>query len=160
MSAWIAWGGGIGCLVVWGALWLLEARWRALPAYHRPRLTHSAAYPLWAGLVRKAILGSAFLLLLAAQPIAAVAAALALGSAGAARILLGGPAARRREMQRSFDRLREASPAATDMEILYQVIYTHHQRWGPDLVQQIVQENPTVEGAARMVVRLEREITR
>jgi hypothetical protein len=154
----MVWIAGAGCLLLWGALWLLEARWKALPAYHRPRLTHSPAYAAWAGAARKTILVTGLLCLQAAHPWAAAAAALLLCGAWAVRSLLIGPAGKRREIQRAFDRVRAERPGASDVEILYQVVYARHQRWGPELVQQIVQENPSVEEAARVVARMEREL--
>jgi len=65
---------------------------------------------------------------------------------------------RRRSMQSEFDRLRRERPDVPNTEILFQIIFARHARWGPDLVQQIVQENSTVEGAARMVARMESQL--
>lgn len=149
---------GVALFAAWAVLWLLESRWRALPVYHRPRITHSPAYSLWAGPARKAVLGASLVALLAAHwAAAAAAAAILLGGWGLRRFLTG-PGGRSRQLRREFERLRREQPEVAEVEILYQVIYERHRRWGPELVKQIVEENPTLEEAARMVWRLEREL--
>ena len=151
---------GLAALAAWGVLWLLDARWKALPAYDRPRFTHSSAYAVWAGALRKVLMAAGLILLYAAHRGAAAAAAAIVVGAWAIRRIVTGPVGIRREMQREFDRLKRERPQAADLEILYEIIYVQHRRWGPELVQQIVQDNPTVAGAARMVARLERELLR
>ena len=151
---------GLAALAAWGVLWLLEARWKALPAYDRPRFTHSPAYAVWAGAMRKILMAAGLILLYAAHPAAAAAAAAIVVGAWVIRSIVTGPVGIRREMQREFDRLKRERPRAADLEILYEVVYVRHRRWGPELVQQIVQDNPSVGGAARMVARLERELLR
>jgi len=149
---------GLALLLTWGVLWLLEARWKPLPAYHRPRLTHGALYRAGAGPLRKTLLAAGLLTLAAAHWAAAAAAAALLAAAAVARAILTGPHNRRRRMQGEFDRLRRANPSAPDEDLLFLVLMALHPRWGPDLVKQIVTENPTVEASARMVFRLEREL--
>jgi hypothetical protein len=151
---------GLAALAAWSVLWLLEAHWKALPAYDRPRFTHSPAYAVWAGALRKVLMAVGLILLYAAHRAAAAAAIAALLGAWMVRRIVTGPGAIRRRMQREFDRLKRERPQAADLEILYEIVYAQHRRWGPELVQQIVQDNPTVEGAARMVARLERELSR
>ncbi|MCZ6779317.1 MAG: hypothetical protein O7F16_10185 [Acidobacteria bacterium] len=154
----MAWAIGLGAFLVWGVLWLLEARWNSLPAYDRPSLTRSAAYSVWAGVLRKLLLGISLLGLAAVHWTAAAATATLLLIGWSVRRIQASAASQRRAMQKEFDRLRGENPDAPDTEILFQVVFARHARWGPDLVQQIVQENPTVEGAARMVVRMESQL--
>ncbi len=151
---------GVALFLAWGVLWLLHSRWMALPAYNRPRLTHSPAYALWSGPLRKTILVTALLLLAAAHPLAAAAAVVALVGGWATRRITGGAGGQRRALERELLRLKREQPEAAEVELLYRAIYARHRRWGPDLVKQIVQENPTLDEAARMVWRLERELTR
>lgn len=151
---------GVLALAAWSVLWLLEVRWKALAAYDRPRFTHSPAYAVWAGALRKALMAAGLLALYAAHWGAAAAALALLLGGWVTRQIVTGPLGKRREMQREFDRLKRERPQAADVEILYEVVYARHRRWGPELVQQIVQDHPSVEGAARMVARLERELLR
>jgi hypothetical protein len=154
----MAWAIGLSALVAWVVMWLLEARWSALPAYDRPRLTHSAAYPLWAGIVRKLLLAVSLLALAIAHRAAFVGAVLLLLAGWGVRRVRASAGIQRRLMQREFDRLRREKPQAPDTEILFQIILSRHERWGPELVQQIVQENPSVERAARVVARMETQL--
>lgn len=154
----MAWAVGLGAFLVWGVLWLLEVRWNSLPVYDRPRLTHSAAYSVWAGVLRKLLLGISLVGLVAAHWAAAAAAIALLLGGWSVRRIQDSAGSQRRSMQREFDRLRRENPHAPDAEILFQIVFARHARWGPDLVQQIIQENPTVEGAARMVARMESQL--
>lgn len=151
---------GVALFLAWGVLWLLEQRWKALPAYDRPALTHSPLYGVWWGPARALVLAAALLALFAAHRLAGAAAAGVLLGGWIARRIATGPVGKRRQMRRDLERLRRERPEVAEVEILYQAIYARHRRWGPDLVKQIVQENPTLEEAARMVWRLEREIQR
>jgi hypothetical protein len=149
---------GVFLVLCWAVLWLLEQRWRALPAYHRPRLTHGSLYRAGAGPLRKGLLAAGILALAAADRLAAAVLLALLAGAALARRLALSDRSRRRRMQREFDRLRAADPAAPAEDLLCQVVLALHPRWGPDLVRQIVVENPGVEASARMVGRMEREL--
>jgi hypothetical protein len=149
---------GVFLIACWGVLWLLEQRWRALPAYHRPRITHGSLYRAGAGPLRKGLLAAGILAFGAADWRAAAAALVLLAGVAVARRVAMSDRSRRRRMQREFDRLRAANPAAPAEDLLCQVVLALHPRWGVDLVKQIVTENPGVEASARMVGRMEREL--
>ncbi len=156
----MVWAIGIASFLLWGVLWLLDARWRELPVYERPRLTHWPGYALWAGTLRKAVLVISLVALAAAHRAALTVGLLILLGGWMIRRMLSSAGSRRRSMQREFDRLRRENPGSPEVDILYQVIYARHARWGAELVQQIVQENPTLEEAARVVGRLENTLKR
>jgi len=59
-------------------------------------------------------------------------------------------------IRQAFDRERARDPSASDAQILQRILLSLHGLWGQELVEQIVADNPTPEGAADMVVRMER----
>lgn len=154
----MAWVIGFGFFLAWGILWLLEARWSALPAYDRPRMTHSPTYALWASVARKLILAISLLGLAVAHWAALAAVGALLVTGWSVRRVQSSAGSQRRSMQREFERLRRESPNVPDTELLFQIVFAQHARWGPELVQQIVQENPSVEQAARVVARMESQL--
>ena len=44
----------------------------------------------------------------------------------------------------------------SDEEILFELAYRKHPRWGPELIEEMVRDYPTVESFARTLGRMER----
>jgi hypothetical protein len=59
-------------------------------------------------------------------------------------------------IRRAFEREKSRDPAASDVQILIRILHALHPRWGEELIEQIATDNPTPEGVADMVIRMER----
>jgi len=61
-----------------------------------------------------------------------------------------------RLLRRDFIVMRRSRPDMSDGQILFDLTCRKHPRWGPELIEQMVQDYPTVESFARMLSRMER----
>lgn len=59
-------------------------------------------------------------------------------------------------LRRDFTVLRRARPDLSDAAILFELACRKHARWGPELIEQMVRDYPTVESFARIMTKMER----
>ena len=59
-------------------------------------------------------------------------------------------------LRRDFAVLRRARPDLSDEAILFELACRKHPRWGPELIEQMARDYPTVEAFARIMTRMER----
>ena len=62
----------------------------------------------------------------------------------------------RRLLERDFAAVRRDRPELTGEEVLFEIALRRHPRWGPELIEQMVRDYPTVESFARIMVKMER----
>jgi hypothetical protein len=135
-------------------LWMQHVRER--PVYERPAfLIRPGFRRIWLSSRAFLFLAGALLLVRASPPAAALLALL-LAAAWSWQRYVGSRSHRRRMFRRAFDRERARDPATTDEMILQRLLASLHGRWGEELIEQIVADNPTPEGVADMVFRMER----
>jgi len=85
-----------------------------------------------------------------------------LGAAGALLLLSGyrrfirSSRFQERLLARDVAALKRDRPELSSGEALYEVAMRRHPRWGPELTEQMVRDNPTVESFARILVKMER----
>ena len=134
-------------------LWMQHVRGR--PVYERPAFLIRPGFRLiWIPARVVLFLAGALLLVRTSLPAAALLA-LFLTAAWSWRRTVGSRSHRRRMFRRAFERERARDPAATDEMILQRLIASLHGGWGEELIEQIVADNPTPEGVADMVFRME-----
>ena len=61
-----------------------------------------------------------------------------------------------RLLRREFIALKTRKPELPDEQILFELVYRKHPRWGPELIEQMVRDYPTVESLARILTGMER----
>jgi len=135
-------------------LWMQYVRER--PVIERPGFLVRPGFRLMWTPARVFLFLGGGLLLARAFPPAAALLALLLAAAWSWRRYLESRAHRRRMFRRAFDREKAGDPSTADELILRRLLASLHARWGEELIEQIVADNPTPEGIADMVVRMER----
>ena len=135
-------------------LWVQHVRER--PVYERPSIMiRPGFWRIWMPARGILFLFGGFLLARASFAAAGLLA-LALLGAWSWRRYLGSRRHRRRMIRQAFEKERAGDPSASDAQILQRILFSLHGRWGQELVEQIVADNPTPEGVADRVVRMER----
>jgi len=61
-----------------------------------------------------------------------------------------------RLMRSEFARLKRQRPERDDADILYDLAWRRHPRWGPELIEGMVKDYPTIDDFARIMTRMER----
>lgn len=61
-----------------------------------------------------------------------------------------------RLLRREFSERRRDRPDLSDEAILFELASRKHPRWGPELIEQMVRDYPSVESFARIMTRMER----
>ncbi len=59
-------------------------------------------------------------------------------------------------LRRDFTILRRDRPDLSDEAILYELVCRKHPRWGPELIEQMVRDYPTVESFSGILTKMER----
>jgi len=137
-------------------LWMQHIRER--PVYERPGFLIDPRFRrVWTPARWLLFVTGGLLLVRASRPAAASLALLLLALLSWKRYL-GSRRHRSRMIRRAFEEERGRDPSAGDLEILERILKTFHPRWGNELIEQIVLDNPTPEGVAGMVVRMERGV--
>jgi len=135
---------------------LAATHFRGLRYFDRPAPARNALFdPILAGL-KWALLLWGLILLLRASPIVCFATTAALLVLWSYRRVIRSDAFQERLLRRDFAVLRRSRPDMSDGEILFELTYRKHPRWGPELIEQMVRDYPTIESFARMLSQMER----
>lgn len=148
--------GGFACLAasLLMGLWLEHVRER--PVYERPSVLIRRAFWLMWSPARWILFAAGWLMMALSVPGTAAGLALVLAALWCWKLYLKSRRHRHRMIREAFLRERERDPAASDVQILRRILHSLHGRWGEELIEQLVADNPTPEGVADMVVRMER----
>jgi hypothetical protein len=135
---------------------LAAAHFKGLRYFDRPALARNALFdPILDGL-KWALLLSGLVLLLRASRTVFLATTAALLVLWSYRRAIRSDSFQVRLLRRDFVVLRRSRPDMSDGEILFELTYRKHPRWGPELIEQMVRDYPTIESFARMLSRMER----
>jgi hypothetical protein len=137
-------------------LWMEHVRER--PVYERPAIMIRSLFSVAWGPARWLLLAAGLILLSRASLAMAASLAALLILLRAWKGYLGSRRHRHRMIRAAFEKERTRDPAASDRQILQRILHSLHARWGEELIEQIVADNPTPEGVADMVVRMERGV--
>ncbi len=149
---------GLACLGTWLLMGLWMEHLRERPVYRRPTLLiHKSFWLLWSP-GRWVLFGAGWILAGLSFPKTTAALAFSLLGLWSWKRYLQSRRHRRRMIREAFDRERARDPAAGDAQILQRIVASLHARWGEELIEQIVVDNPTPEAVADFVVRMERGI--
>lgn len=134
---------------------LAAAHFKGLRYFDRPALARNPFFDPLLGILKWALLGAGLLLLLRASRVAFAASVAILAALWSYRRLIRSGFFQERLLRGDFAALRRARPEMTDEEILYELAMRRHPRWGPELIEQMARDYPTVESFARMMARME-----
>ncbi|HEU4402456.1 MAG TPA: hypothetical protein VFT43_10170 [Candidatus Polarisedimenticolia bacterium] len=156
--------GSSGMPIVAGFVLLLAGLLASLVATHikarryfdRPALARNRLFDPVLNLLKWLLLLSGLALLArVSRPVALTAGASLLALRGYL-LFIRSHLFQRRLLRRDFEALKKARPGITEAEILYELTLRRHPSWGPELVEQMVHDYPTVESLAAVIARMER----
>ncbi len=136
--------------------WIIGIHFRARRYFDRPALARNQVFDPTVRILQWALLiGGLALLARSSVPIAASAGFL-LTLGWGYRVFIRSVPFRRSLMRRDYESLKRARPDLSQREILFRMVMASHPRWGEELVEQMVDDNQTVESLARIVAKMER----
>ena len=144
-------------LILLGLLGLLAAaHFKGLRYFDRPAMARNAVFDPLLDILKWTLLGAGIVLLYRASAPACLSVTAALLLLWSYRRVIRSVPFQERLLRRDFGVLRRTRPDLSDAEILFELAYRKHPRWGPELIEQMVRDYPTVESFARMLSRMER----
>lgn len=147
---------GVALLFVGLFAMLLSRHVKDLRYFDRPTVARNPYFDPGLDLFKWLLLAAGFLVLWRASRPACLVAAAVLLALGAYRRLIKSRFVQRRLMRREFAALKSERPGMSEGDILFELAYRRHARWGQELIEQMVKDHPTFEEFSRMMVRMER----
>ena len=146
-----------GSLLVLGLLGLLaSAHFKGLRYFDRPAPARNPWFDPALDVCKWALLVAGLVLIARASlPVFFSAAGLLLALWGYRRFIRSA-LFQEKLLRRDFAVLRRARPDLSDEAILFELACRKHPRWGPELIEQMVRDYPTVESFARIMSKMER----
>ena len=135
---------------------LVAVHFKGLRYFDRPTAARNGYFDPILDVLKWTLVIAGLVLLLRASPPAALVAVAALLSLWSFRRFVRSGFLHERLLRREFAALRKSRPEMSDEEILFELAYRKHPRWGPELIEQMAKDYPTVESFARMLGRMER----
>ncbi len=137
-------------------LGLFGAHVARLKAWDRPRFTLGRAFTAGWRPARWVLLAAGFLCLaLGSIPLFAAASVL-FGLLWGWLLWTRSPRHALLRLRKELATLEALSPDALRPDLVCAILKRWHRDWAPEVVQQIVEENPALEDVARLVTRMER----
>jgi len=147
---------GVALLLLGLFAMLLSRHIKDLRYFDRPSPARHPYFDPSLDLLKWLLLVAGLWVLWRASRPACLAALGALLALGACRRLIRSRFMQTRQMRREFAALKSERPGVSDGEILFELAYRRHARWGQELIEQMVKDYPTFEEFSRMMVRMER----
>jgi hypothetical protein len=140
-----------------GLLAMLAAvHMKGLRYFDRPTFARNAVFDPALDLLKWILVAGGLLLVLRlSRPAFLLTAAILLALGSYLRLVRSGRF-QARLLRRDFEALRSSRPDLTDGEILFELAYRRHPRWGQELIEQMTRDYPTIESFAAMLARMER----
>ena len=140
-----------------GLLCMLAAtHMKGLRYFDRPTFARNALFDPALDLLKWILVAGGLLLLLrVSRPEFLLTATILAALWSYHRLVRSGPF-QARLLRRDFAALRRSRPDLTDGEILFELAYRRHPRWGQELIEQMTRDYPTIESFAAMLARMER----
>ncbi len=134
----------------------LSLHFKGLRYFDRPSLARHAFFDPALDVAKWLLLLAGLLLLARASRAAFLGASGALLLLGGYRRLIRSGPFQERLLARDVAALGKDRPDLSSEEVLYEIAMRRHPRWGPELIEQMVKDHPTVESFARILVKMER----
>lgn len=150
---WIA-----GCVLLFLGLagMLFSAHLRSLRFFDRPSVARLRHFDAVLDALKWLLVAGGLAILVWRSPAAGAATAAVLALLWIYRRFIRSVAFQTRLVRRDFEALRRGRPGLPHEEILYELAWRRHPRWGPELIDQMVKDYPTIKRFSVMVVRMER----
>lgn len=150
--------------VAWGAAlilaslmtWLIGQHFKARRYFDRPSLARGPWFDPAIVVLHWLLLALGLIVLARSSATATVVVVAVLSAGWGYRRYVRSAACRRRLMRREFAAARRQNPELPDKELLFRLVMERHPRWGEELIEQMVNDYPTVDQLARMMAKMER----
>ncbi|HKB08694.1 MAG TPA: hypothetical protein VKF61_10485 [Candidatus Polarisedimenticolia bacterium] len=147
---------GVALLLLGLFAMLLSRHFKDLRYFDRPTVARNPYFDPSLDLLKWLLLAAGLLALWrASRPVCLVASAALLGL-GAYRRVIKSRLVQSRLLRREYAALKRERRGMSDGDILFELAYRRHARWGQELIEQMVKDYPTFEEFSRMMVRMER----
>ena len=137
-------------------LGLVSAHVARRKAWDRPRFALTRSYAIGWGPARWVLLAAGLLCLARASVSALLAAAVLLAALKAWLVWVRSPSHALGRLRQELTALEARFPGAPSEDLVYRILRRWHPEWAPEVVQQIVKENPALKDVTRLVTRMER----
>ncbi len=124
--------------------------------FDRPTLARSRLFDPLLNLARWILILAGLFLLAISSAVVASVTAVALSLLVVYTRLIRSVWYQTRLIRRDFERLRRSRPAVPERELLYQMTCSRHPRWGPELVEQMLLDYPTLDKLTPIIVKMEK----
>jgi uncharacterized membrane protein YgcG len=135
---------------------LLSIHLRNLRFFDRPAPARIRGFDRLLDAVKWILVAGGMWLITSVSRIAAVSAGAVLLAAWVRHRVVRGFAHQTRRLRREFEELKRARPGLDDGQVLCLLAARRHPRWGPELIEQMALDYPTIDSFAVMVVKMER----
>ena len=135
---------------------LVRAHLREKRFFDRPTLARSRLFDPLLNLARWILILAGLFLLAVNSAVVASVTAVALSLLVVYTSFIRSVWYQTRIIRREFERLRHSQPAVPDRDLLYRMTCARHPRWGPELVEQMLLDFPTVDELAPIIVKMEK----
>ena len=147
---------GVALLLLGLFAMLLSRHFKDLRYFDRPTAARNPYFDPGLDVLKWLLLAAGILVLWRSSRPVCLAAAAALLALGAYRRVIRSDLMQARMMRREFAALKSDRPDMSEGDILFELAYRRHARWGQELIEQMVKDYPTFEEFSRMMVRMER----
>jgi len=134
----------------------LSVHFKGLRYFDRPSLARHAVFDPALDLAKWLLLLAGLFLMARSSRVAFFGAAGGLLILAGYRRFIRGARFQERLLARDVAALKKDRPDLSSGEVLYEIAMRRHPRWGPELIEQMVRDYPTVESFSRILVRMER----
>jgi hypothetical protein len=147
---------GVALILASLVAWVVGLQFKSRRYFDRPALARNARFDPMVATVHWLLLAAGLVVLGRASAPAAGAAAAILLAGWAYRRFIRSVPFRRWLLHRDVAAARRANPKLPEREILFRLVMQRHPRWGEELIEQMVNDYPTVDRLARMLAKMER----
>ena len=137
--------GGAALILASLLAWLVGQHFKSRRYFDRPALARNPWFDPIAAVLHWLLLAAGLMVLARASLPLAVAAAAILLAGWAYRRYVRSVLYRRRMMRREFAVAQRRTPDLPEREVLFQLVVEKHPRWGEELIEQMVNDYPTVD---------------
>ncbi|HET6278304.1 MAG TPA: hypothetical protein VFG08_05945 [Candidatus Polarisedimenticolia bacterium] len=147
---------GVALILASLVAWVAGLHFRSRRYFDRPALARNALFDPIVATLHWLLLAAGLVVLARSSAQAAGAAAAILLAAWAYRRFIRSVLFRRWLLRRDVAAARRANPGLPERDILFRLVMERHPRWGEELIEQMVNDYPTVDQLARVIARMER----
>jgi hypothetical protein len=134
---------------------LVSVHFRSARFFDRPALARRRHFDRVLDVLKWLLTAGGLALVAVASPTTGVLCGALLAAAAVYLRVIRSTGFRARRLRREYEALRGRRPGLAADRVLYELAMRRHPQWGPELIEQMVHDYPTIEAFAVMVARME-----